>query len=355
MAQPGEAIYFDGQSNRKRQVEIRFGGALEIVENGQLAEAWPYGDVRRVDSAPGVLRLMCVTTPGLARLEIRDAALQQVIEAHCRALDVAPTRSQTLKVVVYSAAALASFVGLLVYGIPLLADRLAPLLPLSFERRLGDAVDRNVQFIFRDRRCEPTAAGNAALQRLADQLRQASDLAIPFELRVLGTRVENAFALPGGKVYVTHGLLQKAKNADEVAGVIAHEFGHLQHRDVLRSLIKDGSTGFLLGLLFGDVFGGGAMIAVTRSLLTNSYSRDAERDADRFSVETMHRLGRSPKAMGELLQRIEEPIAGQIPTILLSHPLTKERLATMTQADRPVSGPELLSPTEWAALQNICR
>ena len=53
MLEQGEAIYFDGQSNRKRKAVIRFGPALEIVADGVMAAAWPYGDVRRVDSAPG--------------------------------------------------------------------------------------------------------------------------------------------------------------------------------------------------------------------------------------------------------------------------------------------------------------
>jgi predicted Zn-dependent protease len=59
--------------------------------------------------------------------------------------------------------------------------------------------------------------------------------------------------------------------------------------------------------------------------------------------------------MGELLLRITGPEAGKSLTLLSSHPLTEERLATMARADQPVSKPDLLSPEEWAALQRICR
>ena len=134
---------------------------------------------------------------------------------------------------------------------------------------------------------------------------------------------------------------------------------------MVRKLIHDGGTAFLVGLLFGDVTGGAAIIYTARSVLTQGYSRDAERSADAFSIETMRKLGRSPKAMGELLLRITGPEARTSFALLASHPLTEERLATMTQAEQraatlsqteqPASKPELLSAEEWGALQKICR
>ena len=124
---------------------------------------------------------------------------------------------------------------------------------------------------------------------------------------------------------------------------------------MMRVLIQDGGTAFLAGLLFGDVTGGAAIIYAARSALTQSYSRDAERQADAFSTDTMHKLGRSSKAMGELLLRITGSEAGKSFTLLSSHPLTEERLATMSKADQSVTGADLLSAAEWQALQAICR
>jgi len=76
------------------------------------------------------------------------------------------------------------------------------------------------------------------------------------------------------------GLLAKAENADEIAGILAHELGHLRHRDGTRNLIYNGGTSFLIGLLFGDITGSGALIFASRSLVTASYSREAEQNAD---------------------------------------------------------------------------
>jgi Zn-dependent protease with chaperone function len=171
---------------------------------------------------------------------------------------------------------------------------------------------------------------------------------------VLDTPVPNAFALPGGKVYLFSALLAKAENPDEIAGVLAHELGHLKHRDNMRILIYNGGTSFLIGLLFGDVTGSSALIFASRSLVTSSYSREAEQGADDFSIQVMHRLGRPAKAMGELLFRVTGNEGDKNLTILASHPFTEDRLKRMSEADIPSSGQPLLTAAEWKALKAIC-
>jgi len=137
--------------------------------------------------------------------------------------------------------------------------------------------------------------------------------------------------------------------------VLAHELGHVRHRDHLRHLIQAGGTSFLVGLLFGDVIGGSAVIFATRALFNASYSREVERDADAFAAETMHALGRPAKPMGELLIRITGTQPAQASSnILASHPLSAERLETLSRADDRGTGAEILSPAEWTALKNIC-
>jgi predicted Zn-dependent protease len=164
----------------------------------------------------------------------------------------------------------------------------------------------------------------------------------------------NAFALPGGKVYLLEGLLKKARNPDEVAGVLAHELGHVHNRDNMRKVIQAGGTSFLIGLLFGDLTGSSAIIFVGQTLFDASYTRDAEREADRFAIETMRKLGRSAKPMGEFLVRITGPESSKTTSIFSSHPLSKERLNRMSADTSPITGPEILSAAEWRALKNIC-
>jgi predicted Zn-dependent protease len=163
----------------------------------------------------------------------------------------------------------------------------------------------------------------------------------------------NAVALPGGRIYVLDGLIKRAETADELAGVIAHELGHVHNRDSLRKIIQHGGTSFLIGLLFGDVMGSSAVIFASRTLIDTSYSRDAERGADAFTIETMQKLGRSARPMGELLFRVTGAQKNGL-TIVASHPLSEERLDVMRKAERPMTGAELLTPGQWKALKGIC-
>jgi Zn-dependent protease with chaperone function len=353
-AGPGAAaVYFNGLSSRRRLVTLGFADRLELREPDQPKVAWPYDDIRRADSPAGILRLSCLSAPALARLEIRDPALAAELTARCPRLDENRPGGGAVTIVGWSLAAAASIIAMVWFGVPLAADRLTPLVPQSFERRLGDVADGQVKVIFGNKVCNG-AAGQAAFTKLVNTLRIAAGLDPSVQSAVLATAVPNAFALPGGRVYLLNGLLAKAENPDEIAGVLAHEFGHLRHRDGTRNLIYNGGTSFLIGLLFGDVTGSGAMIFASRSLVTASYSREAEQGADDFSVDVMHKLGRPTKPMGELLFRVTGKQGDNGLSILTGHPLTEDRLQHMTEANRVASGPPLLTAEEWNSLKAIC-
>jgi Zn-dependent protease with chaperone function len=350
----GSAVYFDGLTSRRRLVTLALKDRLEFNEAQESAIAWPYSDIRRRDSPIGMLRLSCLTAPELARLEIRDAAAAAELEARCAHLDDNhPGRHGVAAIAGWSIAAAVSIIAVVWFGMPLVADRLAPLVPQAIERRIGDVAEKQIKTLFGGRVCDH-AAGQAAFAKLVNTIRQSAGMDTAVEAAVLATPVPNAFALPGGKVYVFDGLLAKAENPDEIAGILAHELGHLRHRDAMRNLIYNGGTSFLIGLLFGDITGSGALIFASRSLVTASYSREAEQNADSFAIEMMTKLGRSPEPMGQLLLRVTGKQADNSLSILSSHPMTEDRLARMANEDRPPSGPALLTADEWTALKSIC-
>jgi Zn-dependent protease with chaperone function len=350
----GSAIYFDGTSSRRRLVTLAFNDRLELREDGATLAAWSFADIRRADSPSGVLRVTCLAAPALARLEIRDAAVAAELVSRSTRLDEnIPGRHGIARIVGWSLAATVSIVAVVLFGVPLAADRLAPLVPQALERRLGDVAEGQVRTVFGGKTCN-NASGQAAFTKLVNAVREPADPDMSIQSEVLATPVPNAFALPGGRVYLFSGLLAKAENADEIAGILAHELGHLRHRDGTRNLIYNGGTSFLIGLLFGDITGSGALIFASRSLVTASYSREAEQNADTFAIDAMHRLGRSPKPMGELMFRVTGKEGDRSLSILSNHPLTEDRLARMSREDQPPSGPPLLTPSEWASLKAIC-
>lgn len=352
------AVYFDGRSSRRRLVALTFADRLLIGDadapGAPPLAVWPYDAIRRVDGGEGALRLACASAPPLARLELRDDAMQAEILRLCPRLD-GPGSAATVsawRIAAASLAAAAAILAIVWFGMPLLADRLAGIFPYAWEKPLGEAVDPRVRAMFGAACVRPE--GVAALDKLVRQLQQAAALAIPPEAAVLRSTVPNAFALPGGRVYVLSGLIAKAHDPDELAGVLSHEFGHVAHRDGLRRLIRDGGTSFLVGLLFGDVTGSGAVLMAGRLVLSASHSRAAETDADAFAVKIMHGLGRPAAPLGALLLRITGTAEGAIPSLLRDHPLTPQRTAMLEADDAPATGPALLEPAEWQALKRIC-
>ncbi len=347
------AVYFDGVSSRRRAVALRFADRLEIADHEQTLATWDYGEIRRADGPSGMLRLGCPAVSALARLEVRDAALAAELTSRCQRLDEnTPGRRGVAVIVGWSVAAAVSIVCVVLFGLPLIADRLAPLLPDAFERRLGEVADSQVRKIFDGKACN-NPAGQKAFVKLVTAIRESAGLDTSVQSGVLSSVIPNAFALPGGRIYLFDGLLAKAENPDEIAGVLAHELGHLKHRDSMRGLIRDGSTSFLIGLLFGDITGSSALIFGSRTLVTSSHSREAETSADGFAIEVMHRLGRPAKPTGELLLRVTGK-EGKGLSIISSHPLSEDRLARMSREDRSASGPPLLTAQEWRSLKSIC-
>ncbi|MDF2120543.1 M48 family metallopeptidase [Roseiarcaceae bacterium H3SJ34-1] len=351
----GSALYYDGLSNKQHAVTLRIGATLEIVEDGLMIAGWPFEWIRRADSSDGRIRLRTTNGSDLARLVLIDETFARSVLEACPRLehnDPSGTTS-TGRIVFWSLAAATSLILIGLYGIPFIAERLTPLIPASFERRLGEMADSQVTTVFDATPCQ-NPDGVRAFGKLIGDLQKTTGLSVPITATVVRSGVPNAIALPGGKVYLFRGLLEKAESADEIAGVLAHELGHVKHRDSVRILLQAGGTSFLLGLLLGDVTGSGAAIFAARTLLDASHSRGAEAAADDVAIESMNKLGRSPQPMGELLLRITGKEDRGLLNFIASHPLSEARLQRMSASPPAVPGPPLLDAGEWAALKQIC-
>lgn len=361
-------LYFDGVSSARHAVtvEAKADGVRISGVDGTVIADWPYPNLRAMSSPDDVLRLAHAGGPELARLELRDAALIAEIEKHAEALDRkgATERRLRQRAIFWSIAATASLVLVAVFGLPLLAGQIAPHVPLSVERRLGAAIDTQARSMldqghgdkpFECGTADAEKPGRAAMQTLIGRLEQGADLPIPLNATVIRRRESNAIALPGGHIYVFEGLVAKARSADELAGVVAHEIGHVAHRDGTRSLLEAAGLSFLFGMLLGDFTGGGLAVVAARTVLQSAYSREVEGAADLYSVGLMGKVGGDPRALGTILQRI----AGEVEPgsdLLKDHPQTKDRVAAIDIASKAFPAPRqpLLTPSDWAALRRIC-
>jgi hypothetical protein len=362
----GPGIFFDGATSARHMVSVELERAALLVRaaEGHLLARWPYGELEHLSAHEGMLRLGRVGSATLARLEVHDPALAAAIDEMAATVDRsgATERRGRTKVIGWSIAAVVSFVLFGVYGVPALADRLTPYVPIGAELRLGEAVDAQIRPMldtgtkgkpFECGGAETEKEGAAALERLGGRMQAAAALALPIKLKVLRKSDTNAIALPGGHIYVFEGLINRTENADELAGVIAHEIGHVANRDGTRAVLQGAGLSFLFGMVLGDFVGGGAVVLAARTLLQSSYSREVERRADAFGVQLMDKLGGDPRALGAILIRIDGSSHPGL-KLLLDHPDTKDRLAAINAAQRPNSMKVLVTPAEWAAIKRIC-
>jgi predicted Zn-dependent protease len=139
----------------------------------------------------------------------------------------------------------------------------------------------------------------------------------------------NAFALPSGIIVMTDELVRSARHEQEVLGVLAHELGHVRHRHVMRHLLESSAIAMIVAGVTGDVASATSLAAAAPALLLNArFSRDFEREADRFAIDLMREGGLDPRYLARILSRLEEEHgSGGIPTFLSTHPGTRERQA----------------------------
>ena len=359
-------IYFDGETSTRRDVAVALApSSLRIsAQDGRLLTEWPYDEIEALAAPDNVLRLGRRGSAALERLEILDPAFAAEIDARASLVDRtgALQRQQRIRVIGWSVAATASLVLVAWFGVPAIAARLTPLLPPAAERKLGDAVNMQVRGMLDTRKAGASfdcgtapseAAGRAALDKMLRRLETAAGLALPLRASVVRRDEANAVALPGGQVYVFRGLIAKADTADEVAGVIAHEIGHVAHRDGTKAVLQGAGLSFLFGMLLGDFVGGGAVVFAAKTVLQSSYSREAETQADAYGADLMNKAGGDAHALATMLDKIGGATEPGM-TILLDHPETKARVAVINKLAATRPSTSFLDAGEWAALKTIC-
>ena len=158
-----------------------------------------------------------------------------------------------------------------------------------------------------------------------------------FTFTILNTSVINAFALPGGFIYLTRGLIYLCQNEAQLAGVIAHEIGHVTAKHSARRYTKSVGTGVILQIL--NIFSKNNfvnnLLGQSAQLYLLSYSRSQEYQADELAVRYMIRAGFDAKEMGNFLRIMEEfsevqreifKIKNKVSELLKTHPNSSKRV-----------------------------
>lgn len=229
--------------------------------------------------------------------------------------------------------------GIIKYGVPaaakLIAFRLPPSIHAIAGRHALDILDRTV--------LRPSELDEATRTRLMDHFRPVMVDHPDNELKIVfrkGGRIgPNAFALPGGAIIFSDEMVRLAEYNDELLAVLTHEIGHIVHRHAMRRAIQDSLLGFALLAITGDVSGSSELFLGLPVLLTElAYSRQFEREADRYAIDCLRFHGTSPIHFAKLMRRIDQKITPKSKgsgrkwlNYLSTHPMTEERLWNFEQ------------------------
>ncbi|QKT03559.1 M48 family metallopeptidase [Ectothiorhodospiraceae bacterium 2226] len=325
--------YFDGASSRRRPAEAQLaGGAVRVqVDGRELEPPTPLELIEvssRIGNTPRFLRF-----PSGGSFETADNdAVDRALAARRLGRGLAHRLESRLRVVLLGLVVTIAFVwGTIQWGVPALAKVAAEALPPHVNQHMDGAVlsalDRQL--------LHPSTLDEDEQARLLTVFAPFLDEVDPaYRLRVLfrdaGHSIgPNALALPSGTVIFTDQLVELAERDEELIGVLAHEIGHVVGRHGMRQTLQASALGLLAVLVVGDVSSvSSAVIALPLLLTELGYTRNFEREADRYALATLARHDIDAAHLAAILQRLggegEEP--GEWSGYLSTHPPTAERL-----------------------------
>jgi predicted Zn-dependent protease len=205
------------------------------------------------------------------------------------------------------------------------------------------------------------------VNRVGQNLVRNSDAKVPFTIKVIDSDEVNAFALPGGFFYVNSGLILRAQEESELAGVMAHEISHVCARHGTKNATKGEAMQLAMIPLMllgpGGWAGYGIYEAASLAIPVTylKFSRDAEREADYLGVEYMYKAGYDPNSYVTFFERIqadEKRRPGTIPKVFSTHPPTPDRIeATQKEIARilPARPEYIVTTSEFDSVKSRLR
>ncbi|HUS55406.1 MAG TPA: M48 family metallopeptidase [Thermohalobaculum sp.] len=362
-----EARYFDGESAHPRNVILCFGERSLVIMavDGTPIAHWPLASLRALGQRSDSAVQLVPQRDSDERLVVLDRQMLSAIGAVCPDLHHRPVdRKGVRRAVLWAGGAAAALTVIVFVLVPALAEQLAQLIPPDREQQLGDAVVDQLQTILsvvgdeRPGLCE-TDSGTEALQRMVARLEPSLNLPYPLRVGVLDHGMVNAMAVPGGRILLFRGLLEASANPEEVAGVLAHEIGHVVYHDPTQQALRAAGTAGILGLILGDVFGASIAVVATDAILNASYQRVAETRADETAYNLLAdaKLPSGPFAAFFVKIKKKYGESDGVLKLIASHPGLDGRAQRAAAADRIGDGAyePALDDQDWIALRGICQ
>ena len=325
-----DAQYFDGQTARAHEVSIWFSGQTLEFSTGTHRLTFAIDDLELVP--PVGTGAWVLNLPDGASLRFNNAEFAARLgrdtgyDAVLRALEASwQWAAVALVVAIFGSWAV------LTYGVPAGAKYVAFTMPPNIEASIReDGLGILDNFLFQPSELPPERQAEVS-ELFAGIIGSDSDYALyrlEFRASLIGA---NAFAVPGGLVVITDGMVQLAQSDAELLSVLAHEVGHQANRHSLRILLQDSASALFIAGLTGDFTSVSALgAAVPTMLMRAEYSRDFEREADDFAFDYLEAQGIDTTVLSTLLLRLEAEAGVAedqgVTDWLSSHPRSGERI-----------------------------
>ncbi|MFZ6873143.1 M48 family metallopeptidase [Undibacterium sp. Di27W] len=339
-----QSIYLDLQEG---VVNVLFEGKTFPVKKARLKVAEPF------EHAPCILNF----SDG-SHCEIHDKADQQTLFDYLHYQPSLVQRWQKqwkwalVAIIIMAAILLAAKE----WGVPVLADKIAASLPTRYEQSLGTEIMKLLDNTILNPSNLSEARVNQAREAILRVMPAHARIAIHLEVRHAPKIGANAFALPGGTVVVTDDMIRLLSGkkegelspgqVEELAGVLAHEIGHVEGNHSMRGLVRDAMVTVIAGSLFSDF--SSVVSLATAGIVNKKFSREMETEADDYAIKRMKEVNMSPVRLANALERMENQhkrehergheqdqdssTGRQISQYMSSHPATADRVARFRAA-----------------------
>jgi predicted Zn-dependent protease len=223
---------------------------------------------------------------------------------------------------------------------------LAHIIPWSWEQKLGKAV----QLDLKNNDCRYNPEADALLLRLVKRIYPLGpeDRDFSIEVRVAQDPVVNAYAALGGEITLNSGLLKRAESPEEIAGVLAHEIGHVHHRHIMEGALVHLFTAQGINMIFGN---GTSAAGFAKYFLNMDFTRSQEAQADEDGLLRLQKAHVDNQGFKRFFERMGKDEPGS--AFLSDHPSSRERMEMVDQFKNQDTQP-IMTPAEWEVLRNYC-
>ncbi|MEZ5971026.1 MAG: M48 family metallopeptidase [Hyphomonadaceae bacterium] len=353
-----QARYADGRAAVFADVEISLTPDKLFIRHGERTIDWDYADLARSDDNNGYVVLRQKRKPDTGERLMFGNWYDDELKAVAPHLMKPRAQGVEGRLTVGALVTLAwSLAGAFLIGIPYAAGPMARAMPEKYRTQIADISWTQVNNF--TAQCDDADEATQILNDVAYRIMERSNVPERDEIwiTIADAGFPNAFALPDNSIIVTDELIGMAEQPDELVGVLAHEIAHIEHNHIMKNVIRQIGAGIFFDVVFGGAGAGQAIAIASVNLAGLRYSRGDESDADSRGMDYLDAAGISTAGIATMFDRFEtyaeEEGAGDIPTILSSHPASRQRAIAARARAREGLAPSM-TEREWRIVQQAC-